>query len=121
MERFNIDFFELSFLAEACIPPRPIARMSFWYKLIDFHYDKLTKEERTLLLDWITKNSSFDIENEDCLLFHNRFNPTNNYKIIVEHKGNIEEYECFLHQGKYYTKSNKWINPELIKEILPLN
>ena len=30
MSTFEIDFFELAILAEACIPPRPIARAMFW-------------------------------------------------------------------------------------------
>lgn len=29
MAKITIDFFELAFLAESCIPPRPIARASF--------------------------------------------------------------------------------------------
>ena len=41
--KFNIDFFELCFLAEACIPPRPIARAMFWDTLINEHYYNLTE------------------------------------------------------------------------------
>ena len=35
MSTFQIDFFELAFLAEACIPPVPIARASFFADLSD--------------------------------------------------------------------------------------
>jgi len=42
MESFQIDFFELAFLAEACIPPRPIARMMFWQHLTDYYITRTT-------------------------------------------------------------------------------
>jgi hypothetical protein len=59
MSTFNIDFFEFSFLVEACIPPRPIARSSFWDSVIDKHFHKMTEEERSDLYDWIKKNYYF--------------------------------------------------------------
>jgi len=40
--RFKIDFLELYFLAEACIPPRPIARAMFWDDLCDKYYHEMT-------------------------------------------------------------------------------
>lgn len=40
--RFSIDFIEFSFLVEACIPPRPIARTYFWGQVIDKYYHVLT-------------------------------------------------------------------------------
>jgi hypothetical protein len=55
MSNFTIDFFELAFLVEACIPPRPIARSMFFDDVSDIHYHKMTKEERQRLFDWIIR------------------------------------------------------------------
>ena len=57
---FTIDFFELAFLAEVCIPPVPIARHKFWIDLIDKHYQNMEDKDRTHLFEWITENRNFD-------------------------------------------------------------
>ena len=56
MSTFNIDFFELSFLAEACIPPRPIARTYFWQNLSKVYWYQMTENERERLFEWINRN-----------------------------------------------------------------
>lgn len=73
--RFKIDFFELAFLAEACIPPVPIARQTFWDRLIDEIYDQLNQNQRDRLFEWITKNERFDLKNKDCERFCYKFSP----------------------------------------------
>ena len=50
--RFEIDFFEFSFLVEACIPERPIARTMFWHNVIDKYYHELTDDERARLFEF---------------------------------------------------------------------
>jgi hypothetical protein len=101
---FSIDFFELSFLAEACIPPTPIARSCFWDKLINIYYKQLSNNERTKLFDWIARNTKFDLTNEECAWFYNRYNPDNQYTVFTEKHG---EFESFLMNDKYYTTKNK--------------
>jgi hypothetical protein len=115
--RFDIDFFEFSFLVEACIPPRPIARAMFWQNVCDKYYYVLTQEERTKLFEWIQKNPCFDLNNEDCKLFYDRYNPDNQYSVTTEYNNIVEFVECFLHNGRYHTKSNVSINEDYIKEI----
>jgi hypothetical protein len=117
LNRFNIDFFEFSFLVEACIPPRPIARMTFWFDVCDKYYHVLTQEERSKLFEWIQRNPSFDLKNEDCKLFYDRYNPDNQYSVTTNYKNEIKDVKCFLHNNKYHTKSNTSINEEYIKEI----
>lgn len=118
---FEIDFFELSFLVEACIPPVPIARAFFWQKTIDEHYFKLTKEERSELLIWFKRNGHFEKgikeNNEDCLLFEARFNQENQYKIFVDFDTKTQEFEAFLFNDNYYTRSNSFISKEYITKI----
>ena len=115
--KFSIDFFELSFLAEACIPPRPIARAMFWDKLIDEHYHQMLPSERNRLFSWITTNSSFSKENEDCRLFYARFNPNNQYKVTCFHNGKAGEVDCFRFNEKYCTAKNRYINEEYITKV----
>mgnify|MGYP003344447537 FL=1 len=85
--RFNIDFFEFSFLVEACIPPRPIARSLFWQDVINKYYNVLTQDERDRLYEWINRNpcmvSSLNQQNEDCLWFNARFDKENQYLIKI--------------------------------------
>lgn len=118
MAKIEIDFFELSFLAEACIPPTTIAREFFWEKLINSIYKDLTVQQRKDLFTWMNNNTKFqyslDKGNEDCLLFNARFNPDNQY--VVEAKsGNI--IRAFLLNGKYHTKLNTFVSSDMIKEV----
>ena len=115
--RFNIDFFEFSFLVEACIPPRPIARTCFWKDVINVHYHKMTPEERAKLFEWIPRNGNFDTEKELCQLFYDRFNPDNQYKITTVYEGKTETQDAFLHKGKYHTSDIRSIIEEYITDI----
>lgn len=77
-KRFKIDFFELAFLAESCIPPVPIARQTFWDRLIDEIYDQLNQTQRDRLFEWITANERFDLQNNDCRRFWYK------YKLLLQ-------------------------------------
>jgi hypothetical protein len=112
--RFVIDFFEFSFLVEACIPPRPIARAMFWEDVINKHYHVLTENERQRLFTWITKNLSFDLTNEDCRLFYARFNPKNQYEVETEFEGKKETVKCFKWNDKFHLSKSKSVNEKYI-------
>ena len=117
-DRFKISFHEFSFLVEACIPgPRPIARAMFWEEVIDKYYHVLSNEERAKLHEWILRNPCFKLENEDCLLFANRYNPENQLLVIAERDGKIEEYKCFRHKGRYHTSSTSSVVEVYIQDI----
>lgn len=119
--RFNIDFFEFSFLVEACIPPRPIARSLFWQDVINKYYNVLTQDERDRLYEWINRNpcmvSSLNQQNEDCLWFNARFDKENQYLITTNFNNKEEVIETFLFKGNYYTAINKYVSPEYIIKI----
>jgi hypothetical protein len=114
---FKIDFFELSFLAEACIPPRPIARMSFWHDLINKHYYELNDEQRANLFEWIQRNSNFDPTNEDCDWFLKRYDPDNQYMVETDFEGNKNSHHTFLINDRYYVSMILSINEDYITSV----
>ncbi len=116
MSKFEIDFSELAFLAEACIPPRPIARSMFWNSLIDEHYFTMSIQERNHLFDWL-KKSIGDRTNEGIELFLARYDPQNQYKVTCIYQGKTEIYECFLLKNRHYTKKDRFIADEYITNI----
>jgi hypothetical protein len=119
--RFKIDFYELSFLIEACIPKVPIARAMFWKDVIDKYYHQMTWDERARLHEWIGRNYSYEngLKNNDpdIIAFERRFNPDNQYKITTNYEGNIETKEAFLMDGKYHIKINTSILDEYITNV----
>lgn len=117
--RFSIDFFEFSFLVEACIPPVAIARHSFWEDVINKYYYVLNQNERYELYKWIIESPRFKKENKSCQIFMARFNPENQYVVSVKFDGVLEKKECFLWEEKYHTGINKWINERYIVDIKP--
>jgi hypothetical protein len=123
--RFNIEFFEFSFLVEACIPPTPIARSVFWHNVIDKHYHVLTQEERNKLFEWINTNSCFKDSlqkgNEDCLIFNARYDKLNQYKVKTDYKGKINTAEAFKYNSLYHISKFSSISPEYITEVIPSN
>jgi hypothetical protein len=123
-QRFKIDFFEFSFLVEACIPPRPIARAMFWDKVINDYYHELTPEERAKLHEWVNRNPSMqhaiEHDNEDAIEFNLRYDPDNQYEVRTEYKGKEEAVQAYKDGDRYYVAINKWISPEFIKEIIKL-
>lgn len=118
---FKIDFFELCFLAEACIPPVPIARACFWLNLTDKYYKELSKDQRKKLFEWMTRLDKLDLTNDDCLLFYNRYNPDNQYTVTPKLKDQPEtEYkpiEAFKHNSKYHISSTRYIEPNLVGKV----
>ena len=120
MSTFTIDFFELAFLAEACIPPRPIARAMFWQSLTDKYWHQMTEGERIHLFEWLQKSWVYEesLKKEaDTQIFHARFNPDNQYIVNVDYDGAIGKYIAFKMGDRYYTGRNKWIAEEYITSV----
>ncbi len=113
--KFSIDFFELAFLAESCIPPVPIARGMFFQDLSKVYYNQMTDGERARLFDW-TKDK-LDMNNDDCKVFYHRFNPENQYNVEALFEGKKSKHKCFKVNDRYYTKPDTSIVDECIKKI----
>lgn len=115
--KFEIDFFELCFLAEACIPPVPIARAMFFEKLSEEFYHKMTDNQRNKIFEWI--KPKLDLSNEDCKHFYDRFNPDNQYILEIDNfdsSGKIM-INCYLFNDKYHISRNRSVIGKYIAKI----
>ena len=120
MSNFTIDFFELAFLAEACIPPNPIARTMFWQRLTNVYWEQMTEEEREHLFEWLNRNDNYkrSLENEEeTQIFHARFDPDNQYMVYTTMDGKDDVNRTFKYNDLYYVRSNSWITPEFITKV----
>ena len=117
----DIDFFEFSFLVEACAGDRPIARSMFFDKVIDKYYHVLSRDERNNLFEWINRSSSFkfDLERgcDSCLWFNARFDKNNQFLVYTLFNGEEKIYEAFKFEDKYYTKKDTFIAEEYITKV----
>jgi hypothetical protein len=120
---FNISFFELSFLAEACVPPIAIARASFWQSLIDNHFYQMTRDERDRMFEWINRERRFQEslkkENIDCLRFNARFDKENNFDVELNNGEVVKD--TFLWGGYYHTQCRVFLNKDQIKKTYEKN
>ena len=124
MSTFNIDFFELAFLAEACIPPRPIARAMFWQNLTRQYWTQMTEGERAHLFEWMNRNDWYKDsleKEEDTKVFHARFDPDNQYMVKTQHKEGRKKikglHRAFKLDDRYWVGLNTFIPQENITEI----
>jgi len=115
MEGFKIDFFELMFLAESCIPPAPIARTTFWHDLCDVHYHKMSKQQRAKCFEWIKQK--LDLHNEECRYFYARFNPLNQYSVKFFFQAKAQDIEVFRFNDKYQVSRYVSINEDYVKAV----
>jgi hypothetical protein len=120
MSNFTIDFFELAFLAEACIPPNPIARTMFWQHLTDEYWEQMSEEERDRLFEWLNRNDNYkrSLENEEeTQIFHARFDPDNQYMVYTTRKEKDYVDRAFKYKDLYHVQRNSWITPEFITKV----
>ena len=113
--KFVIDFFELAFLTEACLPPSPIARHCFFMNVIDKHYHKMNWEQRKHFFQWIGKK--LNMEHEESQIFYARFNPDNQFNVTTFYDGIKANVEAFLFKNKYWISSNKSVNDDYIESV----
>jgi hypothetical protein len=120
MSKFEIDFFELAFLAEACIPPNPIARTMFWQRLTNVYWEQMSDEERDRLFEWLNRNDNYKQsleKEEETQMFHARFDPDSQYMVYTTVNGKDDVNRAFKYKDLYYTKRNTWITTEFITKV----
>jgi len=113
--KFVIDFFELSFLTEACLPQSTIARHCFFMNVIDRYYHQMSWEQRKHFFQWIGKK--LNMEYEESHIFYARFNPENQFNVTTFYEGKKENVEAFLLKEKYWVSSNRNINDDYIESV----
>ena len=112
---FVIDFFELAFLTEACLPPSPIAKHCFFMNTIDRYYFEMTWEQRKHFFEWITPK--LNMEHEESKMFYARYNPENQYLVKTLCEEKQEDVEAFLFEEKYMITSMRRINEDYVLSI----
>jgi len=121
MSKFEIDFFELSFLAEACIPPRPIARTHFWEQLTYRYWHEMTLDEKSRMFEWVQRHGDYQTVlkngNDYIRIFHARFDPDNQYTITVNDNGLTFMYAAFKIGDQYWTDTRTSIVEDNIIKI----
>lgn len=122
--QFVIDFFEYSFLLEACMPPVAIARTMMWKRSIDEDFFKMSKDQTFNLYNWLKQSikdrlkqpdnwvSKYDKELLEIWLA--RFDPKNQYEVLTK-DGKI--IKSFKYNDLYYIKVNTRINEDFIDNI----
>ncbi len=119
-EHFTIDFFELAFLAEACIPPRPIARTMFWQNLTEKYWAQMSEPQRAHMWNWLQKNPYYEESlktEEDTKVFHARFDPDNQYMVHTNFHGVEDKRRAFKMGEKYYISRHTSIAEEYITSV----
>jgi len=110
---YTIDFFELMFLAEACIPPVPIARTVFWHNLTDVYRKQMSVEDRGRFRAALRKHRNYDLTNADVIEFDLAFHPENQFTVTTMG----ETHDCYKHGDYYHVARNTWVSPEFIEKV----
>lgn len=115
---FVIDFFELMFLAESVIPPRPIARSMCFEDFSEKHYHKMSGPQRIQFFNHVRNCYGFNISNEECAHFYARFDPENQYIASYTFNEKSDTVECYFFDGQYRISKNKFIDSAYITKIV---
>lgn len=118
-QNFTIDFFELMFLAESIIPPRPIARSIAFDDLSEKHYIKMTKPQQLQFFEHVKKQHNFNLGNERCQHFYARFNPKNQYTVTCNFEFIKDEIiDCYFFDNEYRVSKNRFVDKKHITKIV---
>ena len=118
---FNIDFFELMFLAESVIPEGPIARSVCFDSFSEIHYHKMNDNQRLQFFNHVQNCNGFTLENEQCRHFFARFNPENQYLVSCFHNGTAETIQCYMFDEEYRTSRDRYLIREYIKSVVRIH
>lgn len=120
--KVNLDIFEMFYLLESCFRGSHL-RSDTIERFIDEWYDKFTPEERSNLYDWILRdiyNGKFEPNSVLCgadIVFMARYDTDNQYVVKTLYDGKEGIHKTFLRDGKYYTKSDRFIAEEYITSV----
>jgi hypothetical protein len=121
METFNIDFFELMFLAESVIPERPIARSMCFDDFSEIHYHKMNEKQREQFYSHVINLPGFNNNKEQCYHFECRFNPKRQWIVQTNFNGAIQTHKTYFYNNNHHTSKNQYIDEKYIISQKPLN
>lgn len=118
MAKFEIDFFDLMWLAESVIPQRPIARSMCFDSFSEVHYHKMNEQQRKQFFEHVKKCQGFDLKKEQFRHFYARFNPKNQFLVTAFYRGQAGDHECYLFDNEFRTSKNTFVNKDYITKIV---
>lgn len=116
--KFSIDFFELLFLTQVCIPPVPIARAMLFERVSDEFYHQLSDSQRLQMLRVVEESPKFSIDEPDCYHFHCRYSQDTQYLVTAK---TGERIECYLFKDRYHIRKDTFVDPGQIESVIKLN
>lgn len=120
--KVELDIFEMYYLLESCLRGSHL-RSGTIARFVDEWYDLFTPKQRKSLRDWILRDvyyGTFTPKPSCCRndeKFMARYDPDNQYRVKTLYDGEEEIHEAFLLDGRYYTKSNRFIAEEYITSV----
>lgn len=119
MSKFSIDFFELMFLADVCIPPVPIVRSVFFENLSELYINQMSDDEIKRLFEHL--KPKLDINNQEHKLFLCRFDITKQFSVLTKYNNKKKWILAFKMDDKYHVSKNKFIDEKYIIKVKPAN
>ena len=120
--KVKLDIFEMYYLLESCFRGSHL-RSGTIGRFVDEWYDLFTPKQRKNLRDWILRDvyyGKFEPRPSCCgedEKFMARYDPENQYRVKTLYDGKEEIHKTFLRDGKYYTKSDRFIAEEYITSV----
>ena len=120
--KVELDIFEMYYLLESCFRGSHL-RSGTIGRFVDEWYDLFTPKQRKNLRDWILRDiyrGKFEPMPSCCgedEIFMARYDPDNQYRVKTLFDGKEEIHEVFLRNGRYYTKSDRFIAEECITSV----
>ena len=120
--KVKLDIFEMYYLLESCFRGSHL-RSGTIVRFVDEWYGLFTPQQRKSLRDWILRDvyyGKFERRPSCCgedEIFMARYDPDNQYRVKTLFDGKEEIHEAFLRDGRYYTKSNRFIAEEYIISV----
>jgi len=118
--KFEVDFFLLEILTEACWHAGTIVRSMFLDELVDVHYHKMNEYQKASFWTFLERlgkqpTDNFSYETRQRVLC--RFSPDMQFEVTTDYKAEYKTNKCFLMNGKYWISKTQFVAPEFIIEV----
>jgi hypothetical protein len=121
MNKFSIHFNDLFFLSESLLRFETPSQKRFFDKYSDEFYHLMNDLERKQLFEYVIAHHKFNLDNEICEHFYNRFNLENQFLITAEKSLITSTFVAYLHNDKYLTSKSKEVSKKYITIVTKLS